>query len=43
MEEKITIFDGFKGEFIDPNGIVSIEDDKKYVELSDIEFDKEWE
>lgn len=42
MEDKIIIFDGFKGEFIDPSGITILEEDVQYVELKDIEFDKEW-
>ena len=43
MENKIIIFDGFKGQFIDPSGISPLEDDVEYVELDDSDYDKEWE
>lgn len=44
MEEKNIMFDGYKGEFVDPNGIAPIEDDNtESVELSSIEFDEGWE
>lgn len=43
MKNKIIIFDGFKGQFIDPSGITPLEENIQYIELKDIEFDKEWE